>query len=213
MLLHTAIVEGRVKRVVAGERLEQNLRAPHRNVVVYMSEWRRNISPRSWLVSGARVLAASAATLVVLAPIPAVTSAADVLPATQDPPQQQVAATERAFAKTMADRDLTAFARFISEEAVFVSGAKSLRGRQQVIDGWRKLYDGPSAPFSWEPETVEVLASGRLALSSGPVHDAAGKLIGKFTSIWRLEAPNTWRIVFDSGCEVCARCAAGEAVH
>ena len=146
--------------------------------------------------------------MVVLAPIPGATIAADVLPANKNPLQQQVAVTERAFSKTMADRDLTAFGRFISQEAVFVSGAKSLRGRQQVIDGWRKLFEGPSAPFSWEPETVEVLDSGGLALSSGPVHDASGKLIGKYTSIWRLEAPNTWRIVFDSGCEVCVRCAA-----
>jgi len=123
------------------------------------------------------------------------------------PLQQQVAATERAFAKTMADRDLAAFGRFVSKEAVFMSGGKPLRGRQQVIDGWRKLYDGAAAPFSWESEKVEVLESGRLALSSGPVHDRSGKLVGTFTSIWRLEAPGTWHIIFDSGCEVCARCA------
>jgi ketosteroid isomerase-like protein len=169
-----------------------------------MNELRRHIGPRLRLVSRTRALAVSAVTTVVLAPA----IAADLPPANQSHLQQQVAATERAFSKTMADRDLTAFTHFISEEAVFLSGAKTLRGRQQVVDGWRKLYEGPSAPFSWEPETVEVLASGRLALSRGPVHDAAGKLIGKFTSIWRLEAPNTWRIIFDSGCEVCARCAA-----
>ena len=176
--------------------------------MVCVNELRGDIGPISWLVSRARGLAAPVIAMVVLAPLPGTTIAADVVTANQNPLQQQVAVTERAFSKTMADRDLTAFGRFISQEAVFVSGAKSLRGRQQVIDGWRKLFEGPSAPFSWEPETVEVLESGRLALSSGPVHDASGKLIGKFTSIWRLEAPNTWRIVFDSGCEVCVRCAA-----
>ena len=31
------------------------------------------------------------------------------------------------------------------------------------------------APFSWQPETVEVLASGTLAISSGPVKDTNGK--------------------------------------
>lgn len=129
-------------------------------------------------------------------------------PATDhNPLQQQVAATERAFAKTMADRDLAAFGHFVSAEAVFVSDAKVLRGRQQVVNGWRKLYEGKQAPFSWEPQTVEVLDSQHLALSRGPVHDATGKLVGTFTSIWRLEAPNTWRIIFDSGCEACERCA------
>jgi len=42
-----------------------------------------------------------------------------------------------------------------------------------------------------------------LALSSGPVHDAKHKLIGRFTSIWRQEAPGVWRIVFDKGTDVC----------
>lgn len=57
--------------------------------------------------------------------------------------------------------------------------------------------------LAWEPAEVEVLDSGTLALSSGPVRDPAGKLIGTFTSIWRLEAPGRWRIVFDKGGEVC----------
>lgn len=117
--------------------------------------------------------------------------------------QRQVADTERAFAKTMADRDHAAFASFLSDETIFFSGAKALRGKQQVADAWKRFYDGPVAPFSWQPEVVEVLDSGMLALSSGPVRNPQGKLIATFTSIWRLEAPGTWRIVFDKGNDVC----------
>ncbi len=113
--------------------------------------------------------------------------------------RQQVVAAERAFAKTMADRDLDAFASFVAEDAVFFSGPKPLRGRQQVVDWWKRYYTSASAPFSWEPEEVEVLESGALALSSGPVLDPQGKVIARFTSIWRREAPGTWRIVFDKG--------------
>lgn len=178
------------------------------DVEIDVKRLRERCGLRSRLVSRTRVLAAPLAHVIALGLIPALTVATDAPPAHQNALQQQVAVTERAFAKTMADRDLAAFGRFISQEAVFVSGAKVLRGRQQVIDGWRKLYEGTNAPFSWEPQTVEVLDSGQLALSSGPVHDAAGKLVGTYSSIWRLEAPNTWRIVFDSGCEVCGRCAA-----
>ena len=187
--------------------LGQNSRKFLHDLVFHVSRLPGDPRPRSRLISRPCVLAAPLATILVLAPIPAVTVSADAPPANQNL-QQQVAMTERAFAKTMADRDLAAFGRFISQEAVFVSRAKSLRGRQQVIEGWRKLYAGPSVPFSWEPETVEVLDSGQLALSSGPVHDAAGKIVGKYTSIWRLEAPNTWRVVFDSGCDVCPHCVA-----
>lgn len=116
-----------------------------------------------------------------------------------DAAREQVAATERAFAKTMADRDLKAFGSFLSDETVFFSGPKPLRGKPAVIDAWTRFYANPQAPFSWEPKTVEVLASGTLALSSGPVHDAHGKLVGCFSSIWRQEAPGVWKIVFDRG--------------
>lgn len=117
--------------------------------------------------------------------------------------KQQVADTERAFAATMKARDVGAFAGFLSEEAVFYSGPVPLRGREQVVQFWKKFYDGKEAPFSWEPDQVEVLDSGTLAHSSGPVYDPAGKLIGRFNSVWRQEAPGTWRIVFDKGQDIC----------
>ncbi|MGO4377763.1 YybH family protein [Pseudoduganella sp. RAF53_2] len=117
--------------------------------------------------------------------------------------KQQVADTERAFAATMAKRDFAAFTTFLSDEAVFHSGPKPLRGKQAVSDFWKKFYEKPDAPFSWEPDDVEVLDSGTLAHSSGPVHDPKGKLIGRFNSVWRQEAPGKWRIVFDKGQEVC----------
>jgi ketosteroid isomerase-like protein len=117
--------------------------------------------------------------------------------------KQQVLETEIAFAKTMADRDFKAFKTYLSEEAVFFSGPKPLRGKQEVADWWQRYYEKPQAPFSWQPETVEVLESGTLALSTGPVHDPDGKLIGTFTSIWRIDEDNKWRIVFDKGNEVC----------
>ena len=119
--------------------------------------------------------------------------------------RRQVFETERAFAKTMADRDHAAFSEFLAEETVFFSGPQGapVRGRAAVAERWRRFYEKPAAPFSWQPAEVEVLDSGTLALSSGPVHDPSGKPIGSFTSIWRLEAPGQWRIVFDKGCEAC----------
>lgn len=117
--------------------------------------------------------------------------------------QRQVAATERAFAKSMADRDHAAFARFLSTETVFFTSTPALRGSEAVAAWWKRFFETPQAPFSWEPETVEVLDSGTLALSSGPVRDPSGKIVSTFTSVWRLEAPGTWRIVFDKGNRVC----------
>jgi hypothetical protein len=48
-----------------------------------------------------------------------------------------------------------------------------------------------------------VLDSGSLALSAGPVRDAAGQRFATFNSIWRLEADGEWRIVFDKGSRDC----------
>lgn len=113
---------------------------------------------------------------------------------------QQVLAAERAFAKSMSDRDIKAFASFVAAEAIFVNGPTTLRGKAQVVSAWSKFFEGASAPFSWDPDQVEVLESGGLALSTGLVRDPAGKVIGRFNSIWRLELPdNTWRVVFDKG--------------
>jgi ketosteroid isomerase-like protein len=124
--------------------------------------------------------------------------------------KKQVTDTERAFAATMKARDFEAFTRFLSPDAVFFgSGKEVLRGKEAVAKSWKGMYIRPDAPFSWEPDQVEVLDSGTLALSSGPVYDPKGKIIARFSSVWRLEAPGTWRIVFDKGSEVCD-CKKGE---
>lgn len=117
---------------------------------------------------------------------------------------KQVADTERAFAATMKNRDHAAFTSFLADEAIFYSNGKTvLRGKEAVAKGWKPMYDAPEAPFSWEPDQVEVLDSGTLAHSSGPVYDKKGKVTARFNSIWRLEAPGKWRVVFDKGAPVC----------
>lgn len=118
--------------------------------------------------------------------------------------EAQVAATESAFAGTMAERDFDAFTEFLSAEAVFFSGTEVLRGREAVARAWQPFFADPAAPFSWQPETVEVLDSGQLALSSGPVFDPSGRKTGTFTSIWRKEATGQWKIVFDKGNQACS---------
>lgn len=115
----------------------------------------------------------------------------------------EVRAAETAFARTMADRDHAAFGSYIAEEGVFFGRNGAIRGRAAVAADWKRFFEGKEAPFSWAPETVEILPSGNLGLTSGPVHDPKGALIGTFTTIWRLEPDGKWRVVFDKGCPVC----------
>jgi ketosteroid isomerase-like protein len=94
---------------------------------------------------------------------------------------------------------------------VFFGNARVNRGKDAVAAAWKPLYEGKDAPFSWRPEKVEVLDSGTLALSTGPVFDPKGTQTGTFSSIWRREADGRWRIVFDKGCQACPACPSAPA--
>lgn len=117
--------------------------------------------------------------------------------------EKVVADVERAFARTMAQRDHEAFSTFLSEEAVFISGTTERHGKEAVAGHWKGYFEGADAPFSWEPETVALLESGKLAISTGPVRNAEGKRTATYTSIWRQEEPGVWRIIFDKGDRYC----------
>lgn len=141
-------------------------------------------------------------TIRVLALIAGATLATATIAETREELAQQVRDAENAFAATMAARDLEAFASFLAEDAIFF-GRSTMRGKAAVIEAWKPFYEGPDAPFSWRSETVEVLDSGRLAYSSGPVFDAKGNRTATFNSVWRREGDGSWKVVFDKGCEVC----------
>ena len=111
----------------------------------------------------------------------------------------EVEAREIAFAKTMADRDFDTFLTFISPEAVFFNGNEPLRGHEAISQAWGPFFEEEAAPFSWHPDVVEVLESGHLALSSGPVRTPSGEIAGRFNSIWRKDKDGQWRVIFDKG--------------
>jgi len=115
-----------------------------------------------------------------------------------DTARADVFAAERAFAKSMADRDFVAFGRHVAEDTLFF-GRSVLRGRAAVLAGWKPFFDGAEAPFSWDPDQVEVLASGQLALSTGLVRSPKGEVIGRFNSIWQRQADGRWLVIFDKG--------------
>lgn len=131
--------------------------------------------------------------------------------ASSNPPQEpamptdrtaQVRAAETAFAQSMAERRFEAFAAFVADEAIFINGGEPLRGKAAVLAHWRRYFDGPVAPFGWKPEIVEVLTSGTLAYSEGPVWRPDGRVVARYFSTWRLEPDGRWRVVFDNGWEV-----------
>lgn len=119
--------------------------------------------------------------------------------------EDQVRCAELAFSRSAEIRDTGSFESFLEEDARF-TGATVLRGREQVLQGWAP-YLAPGGPgIRWAPDSVEVLASGELALSQGPyeirIQDPAGevqRLVGRFFSVWRRQGDGSWKIVFDGG--------------
>ena len=110
----------------------------------------------------------------------------------------EVFAAERAFARSMAERDFAAFGRYVAEDCVFF-GQNALHGREAVLAAWKPFFDGAQAPFSWEPDQVELLTSGDLALSTGLVKNPAGAVTGRFNSIWQRQPDGRWQVIFDKG--------------
>jgi uncharacterized protein (TIGR02246 family) len=117
--------------------------------------------------------------------------------------QREVAAAETAFAQTMADRDFAAFGRFIADDAVFLNGNDPLRGKAAILAFWQKFYAEPAAPFAWQPDTVQVLPTGDLAQTVGPVTGPDGKVFARFYSTWRREPDGRWLVVLDNGYSTC----------
>ena len=109
---------------------------------------------------------------------------------------EEVRQAEIAFAKAFADRDAAKFFSFVAEDATFLSGLRTSRGKKEVTESWSRYFSGPEAPFSWGPERVSVSADGTLGLSTGPVF-VQGQHVGDYISTWR-KIDGAWKIVFDS---------------
>lgn len=116
---------------------------------------------------------------------------------------EQVRASETAFAASMAARDFQAFSSWVADDATFINGGKPLRGKAAVLAHWERFFRTPAAPFAWKPEIVEVLDSGGLAYSEGPVSLPDGKVVARYFSTWRREPSGAWRVVLDNGVDSC----------
>lgn len=114
-------------------------------------------------------------------------------------PAEEVRQAEIAFAKAFADRDQAKFFSFVLEDATFLGGQGTQRGKAAVVERWSNYFKSPVAPFSWGPERVSVNAAGNIGLSTGPVFGPDGKVGGSFISTWVRQDDGSWKILFDSG--------------
>ena len=121
------------------------------------------------------------------------------LPAAAADRADEVRATEIAFAKAFADRDVKKFFSYVADDAQFLGQRTIMHGKQEVVAVWSEFFKPAVAPFRWEPERVVTNAAGDLGFSSGPVFDEAGVQTGTFTSTWLRQPNGSWKILFDGG--------------
>lgn len=112
-------------------------------------------------------------------------------------PVEEVRQAEIAFAKAFADRDQARFFAMVADDATFLSGGRTMHGKDEVVKVWSGFFKDAAAPFSWGPERVVVSADGKLGLSTGPIYDTKGKPAGSYISTWRREGDGSWKVVFD----------------
>lgn len=110
---------------------------------------------------------------------------------------EEVRQAEIGFAKAFAERDKEKFFSYVADDAVFLSAAGTLRGKQAVIERWSRFFDGPVAPFRWGPERVEITAGGTIGFSMGPIYGPRGEHGGYYSSVWQKKADGTWRVIVD----------------
>ena len=112
-------------------------------------------------------------------------------------PIDEVRNAEIGFAKAFAERNREKFFSFVADDATFLSAGRTMNGKPQVVQGWSRFFEGPTAPFEWGPERVVVNAAGTIGFSTGPIFDASGTHIGSFNSTWRKESDGSWKVLFD----------------
>lgn len=118
---------------------------------------------------------------------------------------EQVRCVEIAFAESVANGDVDAFARLVHADARF-AGSGVMRGRDEILRAWAVFFEHDGPAITWRPEVVEVLEQGTLALSRGPYRvqaaDADGNVSeewGTYNSVWQKQADGAWQIIFDAG--------------
>lgn len=113
---------------------------------------------------------------------------------------------DRAFNDDVSRGGSAAWAQWFAEDgAVIREGTGEIRGREAIRQASTAL-DRTDVSLSWEPERVEISASGDLGwttgsyVSVGPGADGEPvERTGRYVSIWRKQPDGSWRVVMDLG--------------
>jgi len=114
---------------------------------------------------------------------------------------------ERDFDRATAEYGAEGWASFFAEEGMmFPAGRDIVAGKDAILDLMGTAFSDPQYSLRWEPDGVQVAASGDLGYTFGHYvftgTDQEGHLIGgtgKYVSIWKKQGDGTWKVVVDIG--------------
>lgn len=118
--------------------------------------------------------------------------------------KKEIFQTEHDFARMASEKGLSeAFSYYADSAAALNRGNYVIHGKDSI----RRFYLVPrftNVTLTWEPDFVEISASGDLGYTYGSyifaTHDSSGKAIrskGIFHTVWKKQANGEWRFVWD----------------
>lgn len=115
---------------------------------------------------------------------------------------------DRAFANSMAEGGLDAWADHFAPEGAMISGQGEITGEPYIRAAMAPIFSDSTVVFTWSPDRARVAESGELGYTVGDYRisrrDSTGQLAetldrGKYVSIWRRQPDGTWKVVADIG--------------
>ena len=119
---------------------------------------------------------------------------------------QEIKDVEREFARMAESEGIPeAFLHYAADDAVIMRGDQLLSGRSALARHFEKnASPARDEKLSWQPDFVDVSASGDLAYTYGPYTysyvDSTGSRVeqrGIFHTVWKRQADGSWRFVWD----------------
>jgi uncharacterized protein (TIGR02246 family) len=136
----------------------------------------------------------------------ACSSTATVAPDNREADLQAIKATEAAWSKDTASKDINAFAKYYSDDAtVLVPNAPVFHGMEAIKSGLKPMFSDPNFSLSFTGQAADVSKSGDLGYSQGSytatMSDPKGKPMtdkGKYLTVWKKQADGSWKAVEDT---------------
>jgi ketosteroid isomerase-like protein len=109
------------------------------------------------------------------------------------------------WAKAAATKGVEQTITFYSDDAiVFPPNATSAATKEEIRNGWEKMFASPGFVINWQPNRVQVGKSGGMGWVSGTyeltMNDASGKPMndrGKYLEVWEKQADGNWKCTAD----------------